>query len=313
MSTDRCRQAVYTILLGNYETLLSQPALASSSIKAICFTDDPTLVSEDWKVVYVERRFPGDVVRSQRALKVRFHEFLSEYEEILYIDNSVQLRVAPELILDEWLIDADMTLMEHSFRGRLIDEFDEVAKLNYDDAVRVHEQLWDYARTSPEVLDEKPFWTGMMARRNVPEVTGAMELWYEHILRYSRRDQLSILVALRGRKFRLRSHVCNNAESEWHTWAPSASRIISQGKRPPLPPGPVIADLLRATESMDLALEENLLLNERVEAKVFALEESRSHVETLQRELTEIQQSHSWRATAILRRVMNVLRRPSRG
>lgn len=313
------RRAVYTTLFGGYEKLMPQPALASSSIDAFCFTDDPDLQSGEWTVIQVSRRLPGDVVRSQRAVKVRFYDHLADYDEILYLDNTVQLKVAPEQILDVWLSGADLTLIEHSFRERLIDEFDEVARLHYDDAVRLHEQLWDYSRTTPGVLARKPLWTGLMARRNTPEVVAVMETWFEHILRYSRRDQLSILPALDQASVDVRTLTRENAESEWHTWALGPTRKVAQGKRPPLPTGPEIADLLRISSQLEASQEELRSLREERDALASGIyteldsvlaenRNLRNHVGNLEAQILELLNSASWRLTSPLRKVVGAVR-----
>lgn len=316
VAEERPRRAVYTILFGDYEELLPQPALVQSVTDAFCFTDDPSLQSDEWTVVHVGRRLPGDVVRSQRAIKVCFFDYLADYDEVLYIDNSVRLKQAPEKILDYWLAEADMALFEHSFRDRLIDEFDEVARLNYDDAVRVHEQLWDYARTAPEVLDAKPLWTGMMARRNTPEVRHAMQVWYENVLRYSRRDQLSVLVALRDAEIGLHTFPRDNSESEWHSWAMSSSRNVPQGKRPPLPSGPMVAELVRSQGQLEDAKRATSDLQHRFDEASRELEEARSgaaraadlenQVKLLAASLEELRNSRSWRITAPIRKLIGL-------
>lgn len=319
------RRVVYTILFGDYEQLLAQPMLRDSAIDAICFTDSAELTSDEWKIVRVPRRVPGDVVRSQREVKTRFARYLGEYDEVLYLDNTVRLKALPEVVLDEWLEDSDMTLIEHSFRNRLIDEFDEVARLHYDDAVRVHEQLWDYATVYPRVLEGKPLWTGLMARRNIAAVNEAMEIWYEQILRYSRRDQLSVAVALAGGGFRLRTLQRENSESEWHTWALSDSRRVSQGKRPPLPAGPPVADLLRIEGASAELQAENARLQRLVDELGAEVEAVRAEsagireagaadkrvIEGLSAQLREMEQSTSWKVTSPVRRLFSGIRRRS--
>lgn len=245
MSPDNSKRVVYTILLGGYEELRSQPILRESNIRAVCLTDDENLVSDEWEIIQIKRRFAMDTIRSQRFLKICFNEHFSDYDEILYIDNTVLLKKLPEEILDEWLADADMATMPHSYRDSLLEEFDEVARLNYDDSTRVHEQLWDYSSSVPDVLEQKPLWTGLMARRNTLSVDAAMTTWWEHILRYSRRDQLSVLAALENSPVKLHRIHCDNFESEWHTWGVSGSRKVHLGKSSALSSGPLLVELLR--------------------------------------------------------------------
>jgi hypothetical protein len=238
---------VYTFVLGGYDELLEQTVALESSSDFICFTDDPELISNTWRTVLVEPRFPQDLVRSARLMKILGHESLDAYDATLCIDASVQLRRPPELLIADWLAGGeDMALPLHSYRDEVIDEFDEVVRLNYDEKARVHEQLIDYSIACPEVLSSRAHWTGMIARRRSERVSRAMRLWADHVLRYSRRDQLSVMTALSGSDITYRSVGIDNFDSPDHSWPNIARRRIAQGKASPLPAGPLLAELRRA-------------------------------------------------------------------
>lgn len=321
------KKVVYTALLGGYEPLRKQEVSPTSNVDFICFTDDPQLVSDDWKIVQIEPRFPTDLVRSQREVKLRVDRYLSEYDASLYIDNSVELLADPEVILESWLADSDYTVIAHSFRERLLEEFEEVVRLNYDDAVRVHEQLWHYAELRPHILTQRPFWNGIIARRHIEPVFCAMETWYEHVLRYSRRDQLSSPFALDGAEFRIRALELDNFDSEYHRWRVSEKRLIHLGKRNVLPDGPAIVDLLRAErrgEELEQLLRDIQIERDGLQQQRDALEDLHSglvvELETervqrsgeivrLEQEIQALRNSTSWRWAAPLRRASAVMSR----
>lgn len=270
------KTCVYTYLIGSYDRLLAQPVAAASTADFLCFTDDPSLQSDDWEIVLVEPRFPTDTVRSARALKILGHERLREYDATLCIDASVRLRQPPEDIIADWLGDDSLfALADHSYREQLLDEFDEVVRLNYDNGERVHDQLLAYSITDPDCLTAKPLWTGMMARRRDANVDRAMQLWYDHVLRFSRRDQLSILVALAQTALPYRRLAIDNFRSDYHEWPVIDARKVAQGKVSPHPSGPLLAELRRAKSEVD-----------RLSARLEALDEST--VDKLNTELAEL-------------------------
>ena len=190
------RRAVVTALIDGYEPLAEQPVAARSDLRFICVTDDPTLTSDTWEIRVIEPAFPRDPVRSARRIKILLHEYVPECDETLFIDNAIRLHELPETILDGVLADHDLALVRHSFRESVADEFAIVADDGLDDPARVYEQLMHYSSTYPEVLEQRPFSAGFIARRRTPAVETAMRTWYDHILRYARRDQLSLNVAL---------------------------------------------------------------------------------------------------------------------
>tara|TARA_R110002020_G_scaffold26653_12_gene86282 strand:- start:1112 stop:2200 length:1089 start_codon:yes stop_codon:yes gene_type:complete len=238
---------VYTTLLGGYDALLQQEVATRSEADFLCFTDDPELTSATWQTELVEPYLPQDLHRSSRVYKILGHERLREYDVTICIDASVRLLRTPEEIVAEWLTDdVDMALAVHSFRDLVLDEFDEVVRLNYDDRARVYEQLTDYAVTFPDVLEARPHWGGLIVRRTSPSVDVAMRLWFDHVLRYSRRDQLSLMVALLHGGASFRSVIVDNFRSDFHEWPIIESRRVALGKGAPFPSGPLVADLRRA-------------------------------------------------------------------
>jgi hypothetical protein len=110
------RRALFTAITGEYEALNELQGPARGSLDALCFTDNPNLSSDTWKIVYIEPAFPLDPIRSQRSVKILRHTELLNYDQTLYIDNSVRLKVDPSTILDAWLANAELAMPEHSFR-----------------------------------------------------------------------------------------------------------------------------------------------------------------------------------------------------
>lgn len=240
------RICVYTAVFGRYDGLIEPPE-SDDGVDFICFTDDVELRSERWDIRVVAPAFAQDGVRSARLLKILGHDDLSDYDVVVYIDASVRLLGSPTELVDQWLSeDADIALARHSYRNTLIDEFDEVIRLNYDDRSRVYEQLVHYGLSQPDVLSEQPLWTGILIRRSTPAVRTVMQDWAQHVLRYSRRDQLSLPAVLHGADVGVRVVEVDNFSSSLHEWPVIERRRVAQGKAALVPLGPLVADLRRA-------------------------------------------------------------------
>jgi hypothetical protein len=341
------RRAVYTALLGGYESLIEQPTAANSDVEYVCFTDDPNLTSTSWTIHLVEPLLALDAFRSQRALKIRGHEALADFEETLYIDNSVFLREDPAVILDRWLADGDIAISRHSFRDRVIDEFDEVLELNYDDPNRVNEQLLYYAQLYPDALLERPYWNGMIARRYTPEVQASMNLWFDHVLRFSRRDQLSANVAFSISGVTVVAIEENNNDSVSHQWPAGVQRKAQLTRIGRRRSGPAIAEIARLHREIEQLTTQLTELHERVSevdavrtdlatrtleleqlhselsASAAALNDARLQLEEVRSDLratddqlaavradaTNLRETVSWRVTKPLRFARRVLKR----
>lgn len=211
-------RVVYTALFGDTEKLLEQEAKKKSSVRFICFTDNPALKSATWEIVQVDPLFPADPRRSQRDIKIRGHELLRAFDQWLYIDNTVRLKTTPEEILDQWLADADWAALSHDANHTIWEEFEANLALAKETPERINEQLNDYSTFHPDALSQHPLWNGMFARKNNPAVESFASLWFAHVLRYSARDQLSMVVALSQRPLvvnRIEGRIRN---SPWHDW-----------------------------------------------------------------------------------------------
>lgn len=223
-------RVVFTALFGSTESLVEQPVAAQSDVRFICFSDNSALSSSTWEIVQVAPLFPADPRRSQRDIKIRGHKLLEEFDQWLYIDNTVKLKQTPEAILEEWLVDADWAALSHDANSTLWDEFEANRKLNKDTTERIDEQLNDYIAFHREVLDHHPLWNGIFARRNTAEVAECSRLWFDHVLRYSARDQLSLLVALESHPIRINRITARVRNSPWHDW-PHRDGETAQSKK----------------------------------------------------------------------------------
>lgn len=245
---------VYTVLLGDYEVLNPQPVAERSGVPFICLTDDASLVSPHWQMANVEPVFPMDPIRSQRMLKLRPHAVpaLQAFDRSLYIDNSVQLKATPEEIVARCGAASGLGLPRHSMRESVLDEFIEVARLGFDDPARIFEQLNHYQSLGEPALAQRPFWTAILLRdHRSAAVQRAMERWAAHVLRYSRRDQLSLNVALRETGLEPQVWNIDNLGSWFHSWPHTPGRVRHAGMRDPLASAMPLAARLR---QMDVLL-----------------------------------------------------------
>jgi len=219
------RRCVYTALTGGYEKLAEQPMAGKSALPFICFTDDPALKSETWTIRHITPMLRDDPIRSQRAVKLLAHKFLPDFDQSLYIDNTVLLKAPPEEIFAAFDLGAGLALAAHSYRESVGDEFARVSAARLDDPARIAEQFEYYRGANPEILKERPFWGGILLRdhRNAT-MTEAMELWFAHVLRFSRRDQLSNRFVFNQAGLHPLVLELNNFSSWFHSWPHVSAR-----------------------------------------------------------------------------------------
>ena len=209
-------RVVYSALIGDYERLVDKPVGRPSGVYFVMFTDSPdeSRIS-GWNVVRVKPRYTFDTVRSARYLKIVGHPLLDAYDETLWIDNRVTLKEGFDDLFSQ-LDTAQLALPQHSFRGGLVQEFDSVIAMGFDDPARVREMF--RIAGSAQLIDTQTLWTGLMLRRRDPEVVECMRIWMDHVLLTSRRDQLSINFAIASSGLSFRAFDLDNWSSPFHEW-----------------------------------------------------------------------------------------------
>lgn len=194
---DHPELVVYTTSIGYSFEL---PAIVPHpKVKYICFSDRPLEIKSNWEEFLIDPLLKDDLFRSSREPKILTHKFLHNYENSLYIDSRVHLKRNP-LELWQHLIPNSNTIFGgfyHTKRITLIDEFEAVLRQKLDFASTVKAQFCYYKKNHLDILSSKPVWGGLIARKhNERRCQDAMRFWYSHVLRYSRRDQLSLPIAL---------------------------------------------------------------------------------------------------------------------
>src|ERR1700709_2470848 len=95
------KRVVYTCLFGHSE-LFNDFAYERDGIDFICFTDDPELRSDFWKIKLLPRKL-RDRARAAKKLKALPHIYLAQYDWSLYVDNTVRLKIAPNGFFEQFL------------------------------------------------------------------------------------------------------------------------------------------------------------------------------------------------------------------
>ena len=293
------RSCVYTVLFGGYEDLLEQPTAETSDAQFVCFTDDPELQSDTWHVIQIDPLFPADPVRSSRYPKICAHHFLLDYERSLYIDNAVLLHRSPEDLMEELLPgDAAMGAVGHSFRETLEDEFAAVIEAGFDTREVCLEQLQHYRSEYPGVLSLRPIAGGILARRHRrSDVIDVMNRWWYHVLRYSRRDQLSLLVALAGSSVEPVVAEFDLHHNSYFRWPASTNRKVLNDQRVGL-----VDERSKLESALEATEEERSNLEMLVRALEADREDARRRMELLSEELEDERRfglqrwavEHSW-------------------
>lgn len=134
-----------------------------------------------------------DPARASRRGKLRPHHYFPDAEWSLWLDNKSRLKRDPVEVLAAVRAqsDADFLAFRHFRRDCVYQELQTCRENGLDDGRILKERERTYrAEGMPEHagLIEGHF---LLRRHNAPDVARFGERWFEHVLRFSRRDQIS--------------------------------------------------------------------------------------------------------------------------
>ena len=190
--------AIYTVLTGEKEPLGNpigrlQSIETNLSIDFICFTDNPDLKSNVWQCrVFDTHCLPPE--KSSRRPKALPHEYLADYDYSLYMDNICELKRLPNCSDLLEALDADYVyrVFKHSTRTVLAEEALAISSLGYDTAENLINQLDNYVQYLPlQLITPLNTCTVLLRQHNHLQVIRHGRMWWEHILNFSKRDQMS--------------------------------------------------------------------------------------------------------------------------
>lgn len=186
------RIVVYTALFGTREPLNPRCFDAAGSAERVIFTDNPD-VEMPGATVIVDPLDGLDSNRASRRAKLMPHRFFPDHDWSIYLDNNATLLAAPEDIVGDVEGDENRAFFafRHWLRNCAYDEADACIWALRDDPSVIASQMEFYRREgfpAKAGLVAGPF---LVRRHNDPGVVRLGERWFEQVLRYSRRDQLS--------------------------------------------------------------------------------------------------------------------------
>lgn len=202
------RRVVYTCLFG-YSERFNDFRYDAPGIDFICFTDDPELTSDFWTIKQVPLGLL-DPPRRSKQIKAKPHIFLPEYDQSIYVDNTVRITAPIADIFSTYLgapslprSSSPLVCYQHPWRSCVYDEASAVLAGGYDDPARVNQQMDFYRSIGYPANNGLAKTTFLLRNHHDPALIRLMDKWHEQVLRHSFRDQLSLLPTARALDFEI--------------------------------------------------------------------------------------------------------------
>ena len=197
-STTPTRLVIYTVLTGSKEPIGDPLAIippdqkhSDLEISFVCFTDNPSLTSPVWQFRLINDS-PLPPEKLSRRPKALPHMYLQEWEYSLYIDNIIQLKRLPTSADLQTSKPYLFRVFRHSGRTNTHQEAEAIIQFGYEKASRICEQLEFYNKSIPATSITPLSTCTVILRQHLhPKVIECNTVWWEQILLFGKRDQMS--------------------------------------------------------------------------------------------------------------------------
>lgn len=210
---------VYTCITGSYDDL--QPVEKEEGIDYICFTNNQRLKSDFWTIIYIEDDFNLGNTLLSRKIKILGHPVINEkYDVSIWVDGAIQVRGSIKCFLEEYccLDKVNMACFRHRMRN-----------CAYDEAVAciIHRKADKESLIKClEFLEKEQFprhyglaeCTVLIRKHNSLDVKHTMELWFELLCRFVRRDQLTFPYCIYKTNLKVHWLELNVFDNPWFFW-----------------------------------------------------------------------------------------------
>lgn len=193
-STERPRIAIYTAISGGYDSL-KDPEHVSEHADYFVFTDGEVPEDSIWQPRPFEF-VSHDPTRTARFIKTHPHLYFKDYDWAIWMDANLQLVASPDELVPPSDSGETFLTWHHPLRDCVYDEGRECIERSKDKSSGIEAQLESLrARGYPEHAGL--FETSVLvAKMNDDKVEEMLKIWWAEISRWSKRDQLSLPVAV---------------------------------------------------------------------------------------------------------------------
>lgn len=196
------KTVIYSAIFGTRDTILD-PEIIDPNFDYVMFTDNEQFTSNVWNVRIVSPTYSKDPTRSARIYKILPHKFLSEYDTSVWIDGNHIITGSIKELLDKYLSDNNLAVYDHSkmesFGRNCI--YDEARFYMNRKQIRVNIRTRERRKLQKQIKRYRsegyPENNGLIVssvvlrKHNEPDVIDFCEKWWNEVIGWSKRDQLS--------------------------------------------------------------------------------------------------------------------------
>lgn len=179
---------IYTAFTGDYDSL-KDPEYIDENCDYICFTNNPNVKSDIWKIIPIKENNLDDN-RSAKQYKVLPHKFLKEYEYSFWIDSTFRIVGSIRKYIYKYLKNPMLNVM-HDDRDCVYEEFLISATISRYPTAILKKQTEKYKNEGFPTHYGLPSAGVIFRQHNNHTIIQVMEDWWDEIMNFTNQDQIS--------------------------------------------------------------------------------------------------------------------------
>lgn len=188
----KSNKVIYTCISGDYDTL-KDISNYDNSWDYICFSNTIKPGKyKNWEIREIPKILNFlDQTKRARAVKILPHLFLPEYDISIWVDGNIEILNSPQKFIQKYINQQDIFAVSmHPDRTCIYQERDACIRFKKDDEKLLIKQAEIYKNEGyPE--NWGMIQSNIIYRKNVKDVQILCNMWWEQVLKYSKRDQMS--------------------------------------------------------------------------------------------------------------------------
>lgn len=207
---------VYTCITGSYDNI-NEIEKKEKNIDYLLFTNNKNITSTTWKVVYIEDK-KLDNQRLSRKIKILGHPMIDDkYDISLWMDASVLFKSSINDFIETYYNEKKsvFSAFKHCLRNCIYDEAIECIKQRKDRKETIINHIKYLEAEKYPKQNGLYEMTVFIKNHNDPMVKKTMEMWFDMVCNYSKRDQLSFMYCVWKTGMKINPIELNVWDNKW--------------------------------------------------------------------------------------------------
>jgi hypothetical protein len=189
------KKCVYGAITGDYD-YVREVKIKAEGFDYILFTNNKDIKSSTWDVRYLDNEDDLDNVRLARQVKHQYYKYVPDYDLTLWVDGNVEIvGNVLDFIKTLPLEVSDFFVSKHPHRQNIFQEAQTCVQLGKDSYDNIANQITQYKLEGiPPKLPLVE--SGVLLRKNTKKIRKFCDFWFEQVMKYTPRDQLSFTYTL---------------------------------------------------------------------------------------------------------------------